>query len=271
MIANRFGALEVLAHSPDEGRAVHPVPLLFIHGAYTAAWCWEEHFLPWFAQQGYAAYAVSLSGHGGSRRHSLLDNFSLADYVRDVEAVVAALPAPPVLIGHSMGGMVVQKFLERQTAPAAVLMASVPPQGLWSSALGLMFSRPSLFQDLNTLMGGGDPPLESLRDALFHQPVAEARLREYYRRCQAESHRAMWDMTLFNLPHVSSMNRPPMLILGAAHDKLIPPSLVEMTARAYALQAEIFPDLGHGMMLEQDWQGVAERIATWLKEQWGAP
>lgn len=269
MIANRFGALEVLAHSP-EGRAPHRVPLLFIHGAYTAAWCWEEHFLPWFAERGYATYAVSLSGHGGSRRHSLLDNFSIADYVRDVEAVVAELPAPPVLIGHSMGGMVVQKFLERQAAPAVVLMASVPPQGLWSSAMGLMFSRPGLLQDLNALMGGGQPRLESLREALFHQPVEEARLREYYRRCQAESHRAVWDMTLFNLPHVGAMHRPPMLILGAAHDKLIPPSLVEMTARAYGRTAEIFPDLGHGMMLEQDWQVVAERIAGWLGEQLGA-
>jgi pimeloyl-ACP methyl ester carboxylesterase len=270
MIANRFGALEVLAHSP-EGRAPHPVPLLFIHGAYTAAWCWEEHFLPWFAARGYAAYAVSLSGHGGSRRKSLLDNFSIADYVADVETVVAALPAMPVLIGHSMGGMVVQKFLERQAAPAAVLMASVPPQGLWSSAMGLMFGQPGLLQDLNSLMSGGHPRLESLQEALFHQPVDDARMREYYRRCQPESHRAVWDMTLFNLPHTASMHRPPMLVLGARHDKLMPPALVEMTARTYGLPAEIFPDLGHGMMLERDWGEVAERIAVWLEEQLGAP
>jgi len=270
MIANRFGALEVLAHSP-EGREPHPVPLLFIHGAYTAAWCWEEHFLPWFAARGYAAYAVSLSGHGGSRRNSaFLDNFSIADYVADVEAVVAALPSPPVLIGHSMGGMVVQKFLERQPAPAAVLMASVPPQGLWSSAMGLMFQRPTLFQDLNILMAGGQPHLESLREALFHQPVEESRLREYYRRCQPESHRAVWDMTLFNLPRTSAMHRPPMLVLGAGEDRLIRPTLVNMTAMSYGLPAEIFPGLGHGMMLERDWVAVAGRIAAWLEDNLGA-
>lgn len=270
MIANRFGALEVLAHSP-EGRAPHPVPLLFIHGAYTGAWCWDEHFLPWFAERGYAAYALSLSGHGGSRRAGLLDNFSIADYVADVEAVVAALPAPPVLIGHSMGGMVVQKFLERHEAPATVLMAAVPPQGLWSSAVGLMFQRPGLLQDLNALMGGGHPRLESLSEALFYQPVDEVRLLEYYRRCQPESHRAVWDMTLFNLPHPAAMHRPPMLVLGAAHDRLIPPSLVEMTARTYGLPAEIFPELGHAMMLEQDWAKVAQRLATWLEDVLGAP
>lgn len=266
MIANRFGALEVLAHSP-QGRAPHPVPLLFIHGAYTAAWCWEEYFLPWFAAQGFAAYALSLSGHGNSRRKTPLDNFSIADYVADVETVVAGLPAPPVLIGHSMGGMVVQKFLERHDAPAAVLMASVPPQGLWSSAMGLMLQPPGLLQDLHALMGGGHPRMESLGEALFHQPVEESRLMEYYRRCQPESHRAVWDMTLFNLPHTAAMHRPPMLVLGAAHDRLIPPSLVEMTARTYGLPAEIFPELGHAMMLERDWGKVALRIAAWLAQR----
>lgn len=265
MIANRFGGLEVLAHAP-RGRAPHPTPLLFIHGAYTAAWCWEEHFLPWFADRGYAAYALSLSGHGGSRRKSPLDSFSIADYVRDVETVAAALPAPPVLIGHSMGGMVAQKYLEQHDAPAIVLMASVPPQGLWSSALGLMFQQPGLLQDLNAIMGGGQVRLESLREALFHQPVDEDKLQTYYRLCQPESHRAVWDMTLFNLPHTSLMHRPPLLVLGAGHDKLMPPSQVEMTARTYGVQAEIFEDMGHGMMLERDWETVALRVADWLAQ-----
>lgn len=268
MIGNRFGSLEVVVHGP-QGRIPHPVPLLFIHGAYTAAWCWEEHFLPWFAERGYVAYAVSLSGHGGSRRAGPLDSFAIADYVRDVESVVAALPAPPVLIGHSMGGMVAQKFLERHEAPAVVLMASVPPQGLWSSAVGLMFKEPGLLTDLNVMMGGGQPRIESLRDALFHQPVDEARLLSYYQRCQPESHRAVWDMTLFNLPHTTLMHRPPMLVLGAGHDRLIPPSLVEMTARTYGLRAEIFDDMGHGMMLERDWLAVATRIGGWLEETLG--
>ncbi|MBL8436749.1 MAG: alpha/beta hydrolase [Zoogloeaceae bacterium] len=270
MIGNRFGSLEVLTRSP-EGRPPHPIPLLFVHGAYTAAWCWEAHFLPWFAERGFSVYAVSLSGHGGSHGKAILDGLSISDYVSDVEKVVAAMPAPPVLIGHSMGGMVVQKFLERHTVPAAVLMASVPPQGLWSSAVGLVFKNPGMLQDLNALMGGGHPRVESLRDALFHQPIDEATLMDYYRRCQPESHRAVWDMTLFNLPHTHLMNKVPMLILGAEHDQLIPASLVTMTAHTYGQQAEIFPDMGHGMMLERDWEKVAQRLAEWLEQTLGAP
>ncbi|MCO5098887.1 MAG: lysophospholipase [Rhodocyclaceae bacterium] len=85
-----------------------------MHGAYAAAWCWDEHFLSFFAGHGYACHALSFSGHGGSAGRERLDSFGIDHYVQDVARVVAQLPAPPVLIGHSMGGMVAQKYLERR-------------------------------------------------------------------------------------------------------------------------------------------------------------
>jgi pimeloyl-ACP methyl ester carboxylesterase len=261
----RFENLEVLSRTPA-GRP-KPLPLLFVHGAFTGAWCWEEHFLPFFAEAGYAAYAVSLSGHGHSRGREHLDSLSIADYVADVAEVVAGLPVPPVLIGHSMGGFVVQKYLEEHKAPGAVMMCSVPPQGLMSATFGLMFTNPNLMKDINRLMGGGPVALESLREALFAQPVAVDDLSRFYRWSQPESHRAMWDMTLFNLPHPSRLAHIPLLVLGAEHDHLIPPSLVEMTADRYGVPAEIFPGVGHGLMLERDWRRVAERVLRWLQEE----
>lgn len=265
MNATRFGELEVLCHSPS-GPA-QPTPLLFVHGAYVAAWCWDEYFLPWFAERGWSAYAVSLSGHGNSRHREHLDSYSLDSYVRDVAEVAARLPAPPVLIGHSMGGMVVQKYLEQYDAPAAVLMSSVPPQGLMSSAIGMMFNRPNLLGDLNRIMSGHDVDINSLREALFYQPVAEHDLRRYYQLSQPESHRAIWDMTLFNLPQPGRMHQVPMLILGSTHDALIPPDQVRLTATTYGRQAEIFDEMGHGLMLDRGWDKVAGRVADWLQER----
>lgn len=254
--------LEILARLPDS--CDHPIPLLFIHGAYAAAWCWEEHFLPFFAEHGFASFAVSLSGHGGSPGREHLDAFSIADYVHDLDRAIEMLPGAPVLIGHSMGGMVAQKYLERAEVPGVVLMCSVPPQGLWGAALGLAFSRPGLMSELNRILGGGQVALDSLRQAMFAQPVEEEKLRRYYKRMQPESHRAIWDMTLFDLPAVHRVKRVPMLVLGAEHDALIPSSQVLLTARAYGTQAEILPGLGHGMMLERDWQLAAETILAWL-------
>ncbi len=262
MSQTRFQDLEVLARVPA-GRS-KPTPLLFVHGAFTGAWCWDEHFLPFFADAGYAAYAVSLSGHGRSRGRDRLDHLSIADYVADVAETAARLPVSPILIGHSMGGFVVQKYLEQHGAAGAVLMCSVPPQGLMSAAMGMMFSRPGLLQDLNSLMSGGRVALESLREALFAQPISVDDLMRFYRWSQPESHRAIWDMSLFDLPRPSRVRDLPLLVLGAEHDHLMPVSTAHMTAGRYGVEAEIFPGMGHGLMLEHDWRKVAERLLRWF-------
>ena len=266
MIANpsQFEQHEVLVRAP--AGAANATPLLFVHGAYTAAWCWEENFLPYFAEAGYAAYAVSLSGHGATPGRSHLDSFSINDYVRDVAAVAAALPAPPVLIGHSMGGFVVQKYLEDHAAPGAVLMCAVPPQGLLSAGLGMMLSKPDMMRDLNNLLSGGKASLETLRDALFAQPVSLEDLKRFYKGSQSESHRAIWDMSLFGMPRTARVKRTPLLVQGAELDHLIPASLVQMTARTYGVAAHIFDGMGHGLMLERDWQKPARQILEWLEE-----
>lgn len=262
-----FGGLEVIGRPPPAKASPRRAPLLFLHGAYAAAWCWDEHFLPYFAERGYASHALSFSGHGASPGREHLDSFGIDHYVRDVAAVAETLPAPPVLVGHSMGGMVAQKYLEKHEAAGLVLMASVPPQGLWAAALGLAFQKPGLMNDLNRLLGGGRVALDTLRSAMFAQPVTKEDLARWYKRMQPESHRAIWDMTLFNLPLKSRMKLPPLLVLGAEHDTLIPASQVEMTARHYGVAAEIFPGMGHGLMLELGWRQVAERILGWLEAE----
>ena len=119
-----------LIHEPPK---VTPktTPLLFVHGKWHAAWCWQEHFLPYFAGKGYDCYALSLRGHAGSDGHEGLPWTSIADYVVDVAQVAGSLEKPPVVIGHSMGGFITQKYLEKHAAPAAVLLTPIPPFGLW--------------------------------------------------------------------------------------------------------------------------------------------
>ena len=116
----------------DKGRCTdeHRAPLLFVHGGTLAAWCWDEHFLDFFADRGFRAVAVSLRGHGASTLSQPLKSCSVADYVDDVRATVDMLGAESVLIGHSMGCLVVRKYLENRPAPAAVLMAPSTPQGV---------------------------------------------------------------------------------------------------------------------------------------------
>src|SRR5512138_649157 len=102
--------LELTSRYPVQSE--HPTPLLFIHGMMHGAWCWEVHFLDYFAQHGFDAYAVNLRGHGNSDGWKHLRWTRIADFVDDVDVAVQQLPAAPVLIGHSMGGFVIQKYLE---------------------------------------------------------------------------------------------------------------------------------------------------------------
>ncbi len=135
--------LETIAKLPS-GTA-HPTPLLFVHGAWHGAWCWDQHFLDYFARHGFAAHALSLRGHGESEGRNRLRWTRLAEYVEDVARVARVLPRPPVVIGHSMGGAVVQKYLETRAAAAGVLLASVPPSGALPAALRLARRHPFRF------------------------------------------------------------------------------------------------------------------------------
>ncbi len=258
--------LEVISQLPTSG-ATHPTPLLFVHGAFGGAWCWQEHFLPYFAAQGYAAHAVSLRGHGASAGLEHMDWWSIADYVDDVLSISDDFAQPPVLIGHSMGGFVVQKIFERQHPAGAVLLASVPPQGLVSSSLSMMFMQPDLMSQINRVLAGNWEQSDVLRDALFAQPAEAADLQRYYALMHTESQRALWDMTMFDLPRLPQRDLPPLLILGAESDRLIPASQAHAAAGFYGTKAEVMAGFGHYMMLERDWRLVADRIIAWLVEQ----
>src|SRR5258708_294001 len=123
-------------------------PLLFVHGGYCDGWCWEPHFLPWFAARGYAAHALSLRGHGGSGGHETMFVAGLDDFAVDVARIASGLPSPPVLIGHSMGAAIVERLLVAGSVRAAALLAPVPPTGL-----GLVAHRLAAYQpeDLGNL------------------------------------------------------------------------------------------------------------------------
>jgi pimeloyl-ACP methyl ester carboxylesterase len=251
----------------DKGRstAAHPVPLLFVHGGWHGAWCWDDHFLDFFADAGYRAVAISLRGHGTSPTPKPLHKVSIADYLEDVHSVADDLGGAPVLVGHSLGGFLVQRYLEEHTAPAAVLVGSVPPRGVLGLALRVWRRRPSMtmeaWSDRTLLRFLATPALT--REYLFCADTPEAVVESCRQRAGAESVRAaMTDPTLRRVRtrRVST----PMLVLGAVHDGFVSMRDVRATARAYDTRPEFF-DMGHNMMLEPGWADVAERIRAWLE------
>ncbi len=255
--------LEIVKQDPVS--RVRSTPILFVHGMSQAVWCWAEHFLPYFAQHGYVSHALSLRGHGGSEGRERLRWTSLDEYVSDVAQVAGQMERTPVLVGHSMGGMIVQKYLESHEAPATVLLASAPPRGVVQATLRAALRHPLLFMKANLMMSMfpmvGTPQLA--RDALFSAAMPEEKVMSYFSRLQDESYRAYLDMMGLSLPR-PELVKTPILVMGAADDRLISPSEVAATAHAYHTQAEMFPGMAHEMMLEAGWQTVADRILGWL-------
>lgn len=249
----------------------HPTPLLFIHGMLHGAWCWDVHFLNYFAQHGYASHAVNLRGHGNSEGCEDLRWTRIADFVEDLAQTVEQLPGPPILIGHSMGGFVIQKYLEDHIAPAAVLLSSPSPAGLLPVALKNARRHPLIFAKVNLTFSllplVATPALA--REAFFAEDLPEADLLAYWNQMQDESYMAFLDMVALDLPKPEKV-KTPVLVLGVAQDNMLTPREIEATARAYNTQAEILPDVAHTSMLDPRWQAVAARILAWLNERQAA-
>lgn len=258
--------LEIISKYPALNE--HPTPLLFIHGTLHTAACWEVHFLDYFAQHGYAAHALNLRGHGNSEGREKLRWTRIADFVEDVENVVQQLPNPPILIGHSMGGFIIQKYLEKHDAPAAVLLSSPSPSGLLPTAIRTARRQPWAFAKVNLTLSL--KPLiatpQLVGEAFFSKDLPNHLLREYWRQTQDDSYRAFLDMVVLDLPKPERV-KTRLLVLGAGRDNMIAPKEIEETARAYYAHVEIIPGVAHNSMLELGWQNVAERILVWLNER----
>lgn len=241
-------------------------PVLFVHGARHAAWCWAEHFLPYFAEHGIPAFALSLRGHGGSSGREQNATYHLADYVEDIHRIMTDFSFRPVLVGHSMGGALVQLTLEHNPgcASAMVLLASPGPSGItFRDDLRLrLWGR----QDLKMLQLYGMTQGKTSFPArvLFSKVLEPASRDRYIAQLQPESpfiQAELHGCIIKNLNRISV----PVLVLGGKKDWFLSPAAVRRAARAYHVSPMFFQAMAHDMMLEPGWPDVAEAIIHFIK------
>jgi pimeloyl-ACP methyl ester carboxylesterase len=225
--------------------------IVFVHGMSHGAWCWEEHFIPYFEKLGYTCVAFDLPGHevqGSTRRIS----YSLGDYVAALHRVVANLEAPPIIIGHSMGGMILQHFLKTGTCKKAILLASVPPCGVLFASLRALFRYPGLIPYLLqlNLLGG----FKKYPQLMFNNTSRFASFM-----C-SESFIAYLGLML-PVYHRTSV---PLLVVGGSADGLITVQEFADTAKHYKAPLEIIEGGSHDLMLDKDFEKTAEVIKSWI-------
>jgi non-heme chloroperoxidase len=247
--------------------ATRKPPLLFVHGGYCDAWCWEPYFLPWFAARGYPAYALSLRGHGASGGGGTLFAAALDDYEADVERVAGGLSAPPILIGHSMGAAVVERIVAKRPVRGAALLAPVPPAGLLPMAARLATQNPEYLMQMSGLDPGrlSTAVLGTLRPFYFSADVAPEILAEVANHLNAESPRALLDLSLRLHWALPVANHRPLFVLGAEGDRICMPDDVRATAKHHGVAATIVPGLAHLLMLERGFAVAARALEGWLQ------
>ncbi|WP_087018026.1 alpha/beta hydrolase [Thaumasiovibrio subtropicus] len=277
-IATQHGDLECLSLCPPETVA-SASPVILVHGIFTGASLFSHHFMPAIAHAGYPCYALSLRSHGNS--HNNASDSPLESYVEDLRSlfdlVLQRHKQPPIIVGYSMGGLVAQHFASKLSTKYPVmplsglcLLASVPPHGFNHLNNHLVCSQPfeasvlSQFMLMPELLVQNAYVRRSLLNALFHDGATKA---------QAEKILAGFcpeDLNLFSSAQPVALDfaqKLPVLVIGAQNDKIVPVKIVNDTANAYGVKAEIIPLCGHAIPLENQWPNAMERLITWVHER----
>jgi len=247
---------ELLSALPasDTGRP----PLLFVHGVAHGAWCFQENWLGAAAERGFPSYAVSLRGHGGSGGTKRLGRTLMRDYVHDILQAITELPSPPVLVGHSMGGLLAQLVAERYPLRGLVLLAPAPVGGAAGTVAATALTRPL---DVLRLTLGGTIPMTP--QVLFEglDPVTAA---GYADRTGRESPLAQYE--LLRRRRIGPV-RCPVLVVGTPDDKLVREVDVRRAAALYGTEPVWFPGIGHDLMLDAGWDRVLTTVLDWVDDQ----
>jgi non-heme chloroperoxidase len=242
-----------------------------IHGAFCGPWAFDAFRKP-FEAAGFRVHAPALRHHGAKAKPpAALGTTSLLDYAKDLAEFVRGLGAPPVIVGHSLGGLLAQMLAAKGLAEALVLLAPSPPWGMLPSTLFEVASA-------GAMMLAGDywnQPLKpdygiAAAHSLDRLPPAERR--KVFARFVPESGLATFetmhwalDIKRAALVHAEAVTCPVLCLVGS-HDKINPPATVKRIAERYRGRA-IFEELdghSHWLVGEPGWETIADTSLKWL-------
>lgn len=254
--------IERIVYVPHERKFA--TPILMQHGMWHGAWGWK----PWqelFAEWGWETHAYSLPGHGGSALRRSHRWCTLQYYYQFLASEIKRMSRPPVLMGHSMGGALIQWHLKRSDdIPAAVLVASWPSRSTMLSLFRV--SRRYPLSALCSFM-----TLSAERVVETPRRVGELFITEGALVSPEELHARMCpDSLLIILQYQPPFWRPPLdtrtpiLWLGGSHDAITYEQVHRASAADYGADYVMVEGAGHDLMLEKSSHQTAESIRQWL-------
>lgn len=239
--------------------------ILLVHGAWHGGWCWEDNWLPYLEDLDFDVSIIELHDppEPGSR-HRIWTR--MASYVDRVRRELDRLGPDTVVVGHSMGGLIVQRALEESTARGMVLIASVPHVGVIPATLRTLRRIPrqtlATIATLNMwcIVGTGD----LTRSAFFSDDSPADTVEATHQRLQNESYTAYVSMMV--RPSRPSSIRTPTLVIAAERDALFTVHEQAALADKYSTEAAVVPGAGHDLMLDTQWRQAADLVVDWINQ-----
>lgn len=249
-------------------------PVLFVHGMWHADWCWEL-FLAWFRAAGFDPRAMNLRQHNCRQRGKprRLNGWSLQDYVNDLKRAIAEFEAlsgtTPILVGHSLGCLLIEIVLADVRPPAVILLAPTRHDIFRRSVWRFFQKHPFRFLQLLTTFTMW-PPICTwalCREMLFSPGFPEDDLRKWHGCLQNESFRLANQLLWGSGPKPAPSPGIPALVIIGDRDQAVTVEDAEQVAAYHGTVAEKMSGMPHDLMLDQGAKKVSDRIVEWLKNE----
>lgn len=243
--------------------------ILLVHGMWSQPWVWDN-WKSRFEKRGYTCIALTLPAHDDSSSDSALQRLGMTDYAATVERMAQQYDRP-VLVGHSLGGLLVQQVAARLHLSAAVLVNSAVPAPVFPL-------RPIMLPGLARHFMGWGLWRKSFRlsrweaNHLLFNAMAKSEQNACYRRLTAESGRIAYELGFgsLNLARSNRVERDditcPMLAISGTRDHIIPAGASRRMAAWYGARLEYREHAAHAhwMLGEPGWELRAGEVLDWL-------
>ena len=257
-------------------------PVVFIHGLWLHATSWQQ-WIDLFREAGYDPIAPAWPGEAssvaGAREHPEdVAGHGIEDVTRHFAARIEELPAPPVLIGHSFGGMIAEKLLGQGFGAAAIAIDAAQIKGVLPLPLSTLRSTLPVFKnpannrravtltakEFRYSFGNALPVEES--DALHERWTIPSPGRPLF-----EAAAANFSVHSPAAVNTDNESRGPLLLITGGQDHTVPEAITKSTLKQYRDSAAVtemleFPDRGHSLTIDRGWRAVAEACLSWLAD-----
>jgi pimeloyl-ACP methyl ester carboxylesterase len=245
-----------------------PAPVIMVHGAFCGGWVFDRFKAP-FERAGHLCLTPDLPGHGPGEGAAAVCGQSMTHYASAIVDLIDACTEPPILIGHSLGGLVAQIAATRRRVRSLILLAPSAPWGVpggsmeeAAAVIGLM--------SLGAYWTQAVAPDAGIARSYSLDRMPPAEREATAARMAHESGRALWEtfqwwMDPFMTTTVSPVRiKAPVLALAGGGDCIHPPAAVRQTAARLGASFRAYDGMSHWLIGEPGYEAVAEDCLSWL-------